>query len=220
MSLLDQIKRKSKEAKAGIDIPRLVLGVVLLSLLLATWASWSFISRVQTLKLWKEKIVAVESKLLLLEAIPMRQKELLSQIHNADPLYLEHQISSIRLDRLEAYSLETAKDTLSDRQKERLRFLMGEENSILFKPGKTAKGSLAGAIELKLSNPVEVDEKDVERILAHIEGMPIGGYAPADHRPPMAIKKFTLKRKKEINQRLSSYLLDMELWRREATQNP
>ena len=71
---------------------------------------------------------------------------------------------------------------------------------------------------MKQQHPVEADERDVQRILAHIEGVSIGPYAPADHRPPMAIKKFTLKRKKVTHERFPSYLLEIELWRRETVQ--
>lgn len=227
--MLKQLRARAKEAGKTTFYKRMVfpavlnpqaqLAAVLFCFLLASYAGWSFISRVQDLLVWKEKIVAVETKLPLLESGPKREHDLLSAIQNAHPHYLEHHLGSLRLARLEAYSLEAAKDQLSEPQIDRLHFLMGKENTLRFIPGKAVKSAASQAVEMKQEHPVEVDEKDIQRILAHIEGLPIGPYAPSDHRPPMAIKKFTLKRKKDSQQRFPSYLLDIELWRREAVQN-
>ncbi len=217
--MLIKIKSKVKATfEQSLSSPQLLLAVVLFCFSLAAYAGWSFFTRVQTLKIWKEKIVAVETKLPLLESIPTRESDLLLSLRTVDPLYLERRLGGLRLSRLEAYSLESAKQALTEAQAERLHFLMGHENALRFIPGKIVKGATQ-AVEMKQEHPVEVDEKDVQKILAYIEGSCIGNYAPADNRPPMTIKKFSLKRKKGTEQRFPSYLLDIELWRREAAQN-
>lgn len=215
------IKAKAKildTFEHSLSSPQLLLAVVLFCFSLAGLAGWSFFTRVQTLKIWKEKIVAVETKLPLLESIPQRERDLLLSLRTADPLYLERRLGGLRLSRLEAYSLEAAKQQLTEIQAKRLHFLMGHENTLRFIPGKIVNGP-AQAVEMKQEHTVEVDEKDVQKILAYIEGSVIGHYAPADNRPPMTIKKFSLKRKKETQEHFPSYLLDIELWRRETAQN-
>lgn len=195
----------------------ILLTISFLSFLLASLAAWSFVAHVRELQQWKEKIVDAETKLPLLETLTKREKDLFLSIREADPYYLEHQVCSMRLSRLEAYSLESAKHGLNDHQMQRLRFLMSTENTLQFVIGKTTKGN-PQAQEIKQDHPVEVDETDIQRILAHIEGINVGPYAPTAHRPPMTMKKFSLKRKKETSQGFPSYLLDIELWRREASQ--
>lgn len=213
--MLKQLKTQSKEA---LGAPHIRLAILCFCFVLAAYAGWSFFVRVQTMMDWKEKVVAVEIKLPLLETAAQREKELLASLQRSDPLYLERYLSTLRLARLEAYSLEAGKTELADPQLKRLNYLMGEDNTLRFRTGKTVKGQTLQAVEMQQVHTVEVDEKDIQRILACIEGVPIGSYTPAQKRPPMAIKQFSLKRKKETQQRFPSYLLDIELWRREAMQ--
>lgn len=200
------------------DTSHLFILVIFVCFLLSAWASYSFIQRVVIIKNWKEKVLFTEAKIPLLETLPLREKELAASVKNHDPFYLEHTLGNMRLSRLEAYSLESSKDSLSEVQKKRLHFLMGKENSLLFSKGKMLKGPSLTSQEIKQEHPVEVDETDIQRILAHLEGVPIGAYTPSQGRPPLTIKKFSLKRKKETSQGFPSYSLDMELWKREAAQ--
>lgn len=196
--------------------PHLYLSLVALAFFLAAFAAWSLFTRLQTLTIWRNKVLSAETKLPLLEATLQREADTLSALQEADPLYFDHYLGNMRLCRLEAYTLETAKHELKEEEKRRLDFLMGPENSLHFRTGKILKGTSMQAIEMVQEHPVEVEEKDVQRILAHLEGMTIGPYTFADHRPPMAIKKLSLKRKQEPHQRYPSYLFEVEVWRREA----
>ncbi len=218
--MLQHFRIRWKEAKNSFYLPHYFpLAAIFFCFSLSLFAAWSLFTRVNSLNVLKEKVAAIEAKRPLMESIPQRERDLQAAARKADPRYLECHLQAMRLARLEAYSLETSKENLSGLQTKRLRFLMGPENTLHFLPGKTLKSSTLQAVEMKLEHPVEVDEKDVQRILAHIEGSVIGPYAPADHRPPMAIKKFSLKRKKEADPRFPSYLFEIELWRREVVQN-
>ncbi len=192
--------------------PHFPFAAVFLFFCLTCYSGWSLYNRIGTIKVLKEKVIAVETKLPLLAAIPQREKNLQTSLSKSDPLYLEHYLASMRLARLEAYSLETAKGKLSTPQATRLQFLMSPENTLHFLPGKSIKHAHKQVVEMKQDHPVEVDERDIQKILAHIEGGLIGPYAPAQHRPPMTIKKLTLKRKKDHDQNYPSYLLNLELW--------
>ncbi len=199
--------------------PHFLMGVVIFCFLLTVFSGKSFFTRIQPLLLVEKKIVAAEKTLPHLALMAKRRNTLTRDLQNANPHYLEQRLACLTLSRLEAYSLEVAKNELQEEQKTRLSFLMGSENSLHFLPGKVNKNPLFQVVEMKQAYPVEVDEKDIQRILAHIEGITIGSYAPEDDRPPMTIKKFSITRKKDTSQRFPSYLLDIELWQKEPTQN-
>lgn len=94
--------------------------------------------------------------------------------------------------------------------KERLSFLSGETNRLLFAEEKVRSSTKIKETEEKQRHPVQVDEKDLEKLLSLIEDVS----SEPLNSPQLIIRNFQLK-KKETSLRNEIFEVEMELLKRE-----
>ena len=98
--------------------------------------------------------------------------------------------------------------------KKRLEFLTSNGNTLSFAEGVVQRlGPIQETIETQ-AHPVEVDLKDISKILARIEGIDFRGEKPAEGRPQLLILDFKIEKKKS-NDKNEVFLLNMKLLKRE-----
>lgn len=101
-----------------------------------------------------------------------------------------------------------------ERIKKRLEFLTSNENSLIFSEGVVQTFPYFQETTETLVHPVEVGPKDIQNILARIEGVKIGDYLPGPFRPQLIMTEFILDKKK-VHDNNEVYLLNLKLIKRE-----
>lgn len=98
--------------------------------------------------------------------------------------------------------------------KKRLELLNGSGNSLVFTEGVVQSSPQFQEVTETLVHPVEVNTSDLEKILARVEGVPIGAHAPGPNRPQLIILDFKLDRK-NVTEKSEVFLLNIKLLKRE-----
>ncbi|CUI15646.1 conserved hypothetical protein [Candidatus Protochlamydia naegleriophila] len=98
--------------------------------------------------------------------------------------------------------------------KKRLELLTSQGNSLVFSEGVVQAFPLFQETIETLVHPVEVSSTDLQKILARIEGIQIGSFAPGPNRPQLIITEFKLDKKK-VNEKNEVFVLNLKLLKRE-----
>jgi hypothetical protein len=136
----------------------------------------------------------------------------------ADHFYIDKYLETLVL--LEP-EIETLQKIVNDKNfadderiKKRIEFLTGEGNSLVFSEGVVQSFPLFQETTETLIHPVEVNAKDIQKILARTEGVDIGDFSPGPHRPQLIITDFRLDKKKVMDKN-EVYVLNLKLIKRE-----
>ncbi len=89
-----------------------------------------------------------------------------------------------------------------------------KKNTIQFAEGTVETYPYFKEVPETLTKPVEVDDRDIQKILSRIEGIPIDRYEPGPNRPQLIFTDFKLDHKITPKQG-SVYSLSMKLIKRE-----
>lgn len=101
-----------------------------------------------------------------------------------------------------------------DAIKKRLEFLTGTSNNMVFSEGVVqSTPSFQETIET-LVHPVEINNSDLQRILARIEGVNIGTDTASPNRPQLIVQEFKLDRK-SLSDKNEVFILNIKLLKRE-----
>lgn len=140
-----------------------------------------------------------------------------SQIKESDPKYLQKELETLPLLESELKRLETIlvhhkeNPTLN----QRLTFLKSRQNQFALKEIQRRTGDLFQEVELTLDHPVEMDDEDLKKTLASIEGIPVSSHPTKQGRPQILIREFDLT--KEINNLGEEiFLIQCNLLKRES----
>lgn len=136
-----------------------------------------------------------------------QNRTLLNQFQNKEPLYLQRHIESLVPLKKELQELE--KDPInsclpqSREQKNRINFLCSTDSRFSFIEGKVLHTpTMKETLEVQ-NKTVELDQKDLERVLLLLEGSTIPQEAPLqqilDKRPLLIIETAELERKNRLN---------------------
>jgi hypothetical protein len=98
--------------------------------------------------------------------------------------------------------------------RKRLEYLTGSPNDIVFAEGVVQSTPLFQETTETLVHPVEINQVDLQKILAKIEGIPIGPYLPSPNRPQLIVLDFKLDRK-YIHDKNEVFVLNLKLLKRE-----
>lgn len=101
-----------------------------------------------------------------------------------------------------------------ERVKRRLETLTTQANSLVFTEGVVQTFPYFQETTETLVHPVEVSARDIQSILAKIEGVKINGFTPGPARPQLIITEFKLD-KKNINDKNEVFQLNLKLLKRE-----
>lgn len=96
----------------------------------------------------------------------------------------------------------------------RLDQLTGPNNALQFVEGVVQSYPYFQETTESLAHTVEVDTEDLQELLAKIEGVQIGSYGPAEHRPQLVITELKLD-KKAVRENSEVYQLNLKLLKRE-----
>lgn len=149
----------------------------------------------------------------------VRKERFLRQHSHANPYFLDQQIESLPLLEEERKQLESLcrHPAFPNHQslKERLNFL--NENRLVFAEENIRTSPKIKETGEKQKHPVQMDEKDLQKVLALIEHVSIGSYRPSTDSPQIVIKDFRLK-KQQTPLQTDIFEVDMDLLTREFTQ--
>lgn len=101
-----------------------------------------------------------------------------------------------------------------ERVKKRIEFLTGDANAFTFSEGVVQSFPFFQETAETLIHPVEVNAKDIQKILSKIEGVKIGDFSSGPHRPQLFITEFKLDKKKVADNN-EVFLLNLKLIKRE-----
>jgi hypothetical protein len=146
----------------------------------------------------------------------IRKERFIERYASPDPFFLDNQIESLVFLEKEISKIKAVihHPALSNKRylQERLMFL--ESNAIAFTEENIRTASRIKETEEKQRCPVEMDEGDLQTLLARIEDIPVGGAQPVSKMPQLIIRDLSMK-KRETPQRLENYEVEMELLKRE-----
>lgn len=145
-----------------------------------------------------------------------RRERFIQRYSHSDPYFLDQQIEAFPL-------LQTEKERLqsllhhpafpqSEILRERLQFLT--DNRLSFAEENIRTSSQMKEIEEKQRRSVQMDQKDLQKILSLIEDVPVGPYLPSNTSPQILIKELKIK-KLETSLQTEVFEVDMDLLKRE-----
>ncbi|HSX26665.1 MAG TPA: hypothetical protein VLE89_06635 [Chlamydiales bacterium] len=126
------------------------------------------------------------------------QKEhFLQRYDHTDPYFIDQQIESFFFLQKERQQLELLLQHPAFPKKEliqeRLSFLTSKENHLSFIEENIRISSQMKETEEKQRHPIQLDEEDLQKLLALIEDIPIGSFLPSVQSPQLLINNFTLR---------------------------
>ena len=160
---------------------------------------WILQIKKQDLKMTQIKVEELHKKAIEIGRKNKINEAIFSQIKESDPKYLQKELETLPLLESEFKRLETIlvhhkeNPTLN----QRLTFLKSRQNQFTFKEVQRRTGEDFQEVELTLDHSVEVDDEDLKKTLASLEGIPLSSYPTKQGRPQILIREFDLT--KEIN---------------------
>jgi hypothetical protein len=202
----------------SIPLQRLILYVMVIGLLPFFFVLVSIFSKIENLQELENAILHVQTLALTRERRQAVNIAVESHFRDADHFYIDKYIETIPLLEPEVESLQKLINNPSFTEdegiKKRLEFLTGTGNTLTFSEGVVQSTPLFQEVIETLVHPVEVNASDLQNILAKIEGIPIGTFAPAPGRPQLIILDFKLD-KKVVSEKNEVYQLNLKLLKRE-----
>lgn len=177
-------------------LPYLILGVAPLPLLFLLGL---FFFQMQDVSDKKLQVASLEQRCLLLTEQKQKEQEFLAKIKKGDNNFLETNLESLSF--ASPYPARGGGEN-------RLQFL--EENPKTFE--------MLEEVEVKLKQPVMLNEEELKKILSLIEGVHIGSFLPEEFSPQLTIKNFVLA--KQLNQGDEEvFEVAMQIIKREPVKN-
>jgi len=147
-----------------------------------------------------------------------RKERFIMRYSKADPYFLDKQIEALSFLQKEQGAIESMvhHPALSNKKtlQERLEFLKSKENRLSFVEENIRTSPKVKETEEKQRHPVQMDETDLQKLLALIEDIPIGLNAPQPNMPQLLVRDIKIK-KTENPLHSEVYEVEMELLKRE-----
>ncbi len=168
----------------------------------------------------EERFAAASAKGKLAFERKAKKERFLSRYANSDPYFLDQKIESLLFLQNERQQIECLlrHPALPHKQslQERHSFLSDSSNRLVFAEENIQTSGRMKETDEKLRRSVQVDEKDLQQLLALIEDIPVGPYLPLNGSPQLIIQDFRIKK---IKTPLESEIfeIEMDLLKREFT---
>jgi hypothetical protein len=202
----------------NIPLSRAILYLLCLGLLPFLFVVFLFISQKNDLKDLQENLETIEHLAFMKEKKQALNMAVHQHFRDADHFYIDKYLETLVFLEPEIEQLQKIVEDKNfsddDRVKKRLEFLTTDANALVFSEGIVQTFPLFQETAETLVHSVEVDSKDIQKILARVEGMKIGEFTPGTHRPQLVVTEFKLDKKK-VNDKNEVYLLDLKLIKRE-----
>ena len=172
----------------------------------------STISRLAALD---EQMELIHTRQRQAETLSKREHTLLNSLSQSDPRYIDKHLETLTFLEPEIKKMETF---LSDAHVDeaihkRLHFLK-ESNRLLFVEDKIRSAQKMQEVYERQQQPVEMDEEDLKKLLALVEGITIWPYGPKEGRPQLIVQDFSLSKKREHAQH-NVFIVTMNVIKRE-----
>lgn len=201
-----------------IPFNRLLVYLFLVSILPLLYLLFSFFSTTSHLDELNARLERLQDQTFITEKKQALNLAVREHFREADHFYIDKYLETLLLLEPEAQMLQNlSKDKNfadDERIKKRLEYLTTHANTLNFSEGVVQTHPFFQEVTETLVHPVEVNSADIQKILAKIEGIQIGEYAPGPSRPQLIITDFQLDKKKVMDQN-EVYLLNMKLIKRE-----
>lgn len=198
---------------------RALIYIIILCLLPALASVIYVWHSVQELNDLEDKMLTVQEEAFVKEKRQSLNQTLSNHYKEADHFYIDKHLETLTFLEPEIDALQTIaqnKNFPEDESfKRRLEFLTGPANHLRFTEGVVGKYGTFQETTETLSHPLEVNIRDLHKILARIEGVKIGEESPPPGRPQLIILDFHLEKKKGGEGKSEVFLLNMKLLKRE-----
>ena len=196
--------------------------VILIGLLPLVFVVFLFISQQTSLEELQSSLEYIQHEALVKEKKQALNLAVRQHFHDADHFYIDKQLETLTFLDQETELLQKLSSNNSfandERIKKRLEFLTGTNgnpgNRLVFSEGVVQKYPLFQETVETLMHPVEIDSKDLQEILAKIEGVKMAAALPGPNRPQLFITEFRLE-KKTTNEKNQIFQLNLKLVKRE-----
>ena len=186
-----------------IPIPRLIIYVILAGLILPIFVAISYFSQRAEMFQLQQAIEEIQYEATIKEKKQSLNIAVKEQFQNADHFYIDKQLETLNFLEQEAELLQKIAASSSfvndERIKKRLEFLTKTEsksgNQLVFTEGVVQKSPLFHETVESMMHPVEVNVKNLQEILAKIEGIKMAGVELNSKPPQLLITDFRLERK-------------------------
>ncbi len=202
----------------NIPVSRAILYILCLGMLPFVFVVFLFFSQKNDLNELNEHIELLEHQAFIKERKQALNSTIQNHFRDADHFYIDKYLETLvflepEIDQLQ--KIVQDKNFADDEKiKKRLEFLSGEANSLVFSEGVVQTFPQFQETTETLVHPVEVNSLDIKKVLAKIEGTPLGEYRAGPSRPQLLITEFRLDKKK-VNDKNEVYLLNLKLIKRE-----
>jgi len=141
-----------------------------------------------------------------------------SHYRDADHFYIDKYLETLIFLEPEVEGLQKllTNNNLADDEaiKKRLEFLTGSGNNMVFSEGVVQSSPLMQETTETLVHSVEINNSDLQKILAKVEGIEINAFAPGPTRPQLIVLDFKLDRK-SLSEKSEVFVLNLKLLKRE-----
>jgi hypothetical protein len=166
----------------------------------------------------EERIDNVRELVLVRDTKQAANGAVINHYRHSDNFYIDKQLEKLHFLEPEMEGLQrilTNKNFADDEEaRRRLDFLSGPSNTLTFNEGAVVRYPLFREVVETQARPVEVDLRDIQRILTLIEGVSIGGVEVPPGRPQLIVLDFRIDKKK-IAEDNEVFLLNTRLLKRE-----
>lgn len=202
----------------SIPFNRALTYVMIAGLLPALLVGVFLLTKLQNLDNFDYKITQVEALALQQEKRQATNITVINHFRDADHFYIDKNLEVLPFLENESDALQkivSHKNFTDDESiKKRLEHLTGSGNTMRFAEGVVQTFPQFQETTETLIHPVEVNVEDIRKILALVEGVEIGDYKPAPHRPQLIVLDFKIDKKKNTDKN-EVFILNLKLLKRE-----
>lgn len=183
----------------SIPLKRLLLYCMLLGLLPILAVAFVFFNRLENLDSIEQNIADMQLLALQKEKKQSVNRGIRLQFTEADHFYIDKYLESLVFLTPEIKNLEEISNnpnfTEDESLRTRLDFLTNGQNRLHFAEGALQSTPIYQEMVETAAHPVQIDVEDLKKILAYVEGVPIGSIEPLPGRPQLLFLDFKLDKK-------------------------
>lgn len=141
-----------------------------------------------------------------------------SHYRDADHFYIDKNLETLTFLEPEVEGLQKllVSNNVADDEtiKKRLEFLTSSGNNMVFSEGIVQSSPLMQETTETLVHPVEMNNADLQKVLAKVEGIEFESFTPGPSRPQLIVLDFKLDRK-SLTEKSEVFVLNLKLLKRE-----
>lgn len=201
----------------NIPQSRLLLYLLLLGMVPIALAFFDFSSKKNRVKELENNLEMVRQTAYLKERKQAANISVRNHFHDVDHFYIDKYVETMTFLEPEVESLQKILNQTHFAEDEQIKKRLEQltsHNNMVFSEGVVQSSPLFQEVVESQVHPVEINVSDLQKILAKVEGVEMGSFAPGPSRPQLVIIDFKLDKKK-ITDKNEVFVLSMKLIKRE-----